>query len=257
LFGTRSNGFRIRIQFELARDQAALVFEGTMRLGVREVAAHLGVSESTVFHWVERDRLPATRIDGQFRFSPAAVYEWATARAFPITGDLFEERGGESATLALTEALQAGGVVTGLGGEDKQAVMAAAVERLHLPAHVNRGVILEMLLAREKLGSTGIGDGFAIPHVRDPIVLRVPQPQVTLYLLERQIEFGALDQRPVHTLFLAVTPTIKSHLLILSRLATVLHEEAVRTAILGRDPSRILSAIERAERVISVGGPGS
>jgi PTS system nitrogen regulatory IIA component len=226
-----------------------------MRLSVREVAAHLGVSENTVFQWVERERLPATQVDGQFRFSPAAVYEWATSRGVPIPGNLFEEHYLPVAVPPLTQALRVGGVVAGLRGDDKHAVMTAAVKELQLPSHVDRGVILQMLLAREKLGSTGIGAGFAIPHVRDPIVLRVQQAQVTLYLLERPIEFGAVDHLPVHTLFLAVTPTIKSHLVILSRLGTVLQDQNVRSVITGREaPDRILWAIEQVERKLN-GGP--
>ena len=226
-----------------------------MRLSVREVASHLGVSESTVFRWVEKDHLPATQVDGQFRFSPAAVYEWATSRGVPIPGNLFEEQTVSGGLPPLTQALRVGGVVAGLRGDDKLAVLTAAVEKLQLPAHVDRAVILHMLLAREKLGSTGIGAGFAIPHVRDPIVLHVPQPLVTLYLLERPIEFGAVDRLPVHTLFLAVTPTIKSHLVILSRLGTVLQDPAVRAAITDRAaPARIQAAIEQAERLLN-GGP--
>jgi PTS system nitrogen regulatory IIA component len=150
-------------------------------------------------------------------------------------------------------ALRAGGVVGGLRGEDKRAVITAAVERLQLPAHVDRAIVLEMLLAREKLGSTGVGEGFAIPHVRDPIVLRVPAPLVTLFLLDRPIDFGALDARPVHTLFVAITPTIKLHLLILSRLASVLHDGSVREAIRTREAAAIVAAIERTERGLDAG----
>src|SRR5437762_1279414 len=145
-----------------------------MRLGVKDVAERLGVPDRTVFHWVERDGLPATQVDGQFRFNPAAVYEWATSRGVPIPGNLFDEDGDHSPGKPLTRALRSGGVIPGLGGDDKQAVLRAAVDRLTLPPHADRGVILQMLLAREKLGSTGIGEGFAIPHVRNPIVLRVP-----------------------------------------------------------------------------------
>jgi PTS system nitrogen regulatory IIA component len=222
-----------------------------MRLSVREVAARLGVSEKTVFHWVERDGLPATQVDGQFRFSPAAVYEWATARGVPVAGNLFDDRPAPSAAPPFTQALRLGGVVAGLRGDDKQAVMTAAVEKLQLPPHADREVILQMLLAREKLGSTGIGEGFAIPHVRDPIVLRVPQPQVTLFLLDHPIEYGSIDHRPVHTLFLAVTPTIQSHLVILSRLGSILQDESARAAIARRAPAaEILAAIERAERTL-------
>ncbi len=219
-----------------------------MRLGVKDVADRLGVSERTVFQWVERGGLPATRVDGQFRFSPAAVYEWATSRGVPIPGNLLEEDRAESPDRPLTRALRAGGVVVGLKGNDKQGVLQAAVERLNLPPHADRGVILHMLLAREKMGSTGIGEGFAIPHVRNPIVLRVPEPLVTLFMLEHPIDFGAIDHRPVHSVFLAITPTTQSHLLILSRLAAVLQDAGVRRAFTARAaPQEVLGAIEKAE----------
>jgi PTS system nitrogen regulatory IIA component len=227
-----------------------------MRLGVKDVAQNLGVEEQIVFDWVDRQHLPATRIDGQFRFSPAAVYEWATARGIPIRGNLFRESGEALATGPLTRAVRAGGIVVGLHGRDKEAILRAAVERLELPPHADRGVILDMLLARERLGSTGVGAGFAIPHVRNPIVLRVGEPLVTLFLLDHPIDFGAADRGPVHSLFLVITPTIQMHLLTLSRLASVLHNAAVRTAIVERAPAAtILAAIERAESKLE-GNPG-
>ncbi len=218
-----------------------------MRLGVREVADRMGVSEDTVFRWVERERLPASRVDGQFRFSPAAVYEWATSRGVAIPGDLFA--GPSSASdLSFTRALRRGGIVAGLAGEDRQGVLRAAVDRLGLPAHADREVILQMLLARDKLGASAIGKGFAVPHVRNPVVLRVPEPMATLFLLERPIDFGALDRHPVHSLFLLITPTTRTHLVLLSRLATVLQDERVSEAIQARQPAEsILAEIERAE----------
>jgi len=218
-----------------------------MRLGVREVAERMGVSEDMVFRWVDRENLPASRVDGQFRFSPAAVYEWATSRGVPIAGDLFEESSAAPGA-PLAHALRRGGIVEGLKGDDRSAVLHAAVARLDLPAHADREVILNMLLARDKLGSSAIGRGFAVPHVRNPIVLRVTEPLATLFLLEHPIEFGALDRRPVHSLFLLITGTMHSHLMLLSRLASVLQDEGVCAAIEKRAPAReILAEVERAE----------
>ena len=229
-----------------------------MKLGVREVAAHMGVSENTVFRWVERDGLPATQVDGQFRFHPEAVYEWATELGLPVAGNLFGGSVGSSPAVApLTRAIRAGGIVAGLRGDDRRAVMAAAMERLPLPAHADRSVILQMLLARAKLGTVGVAEGFAIPHVRDPIVLRVAEPQVTLFLLEHPIEFDGRGRRPVHALFLIVTPTIRGHLLILSRIGTVLRDGTVRAAIKDRASAEsIIGAIETAEATLNgrVGG---
>ena len=224
-----------------------------MRLGVREVAERMDVSEDTVFRWVERDDLPASRVDGQFRFSPAAVYEWATSRGVPIGGDLFEDSSA-IVGLPLTQALRRGGIVEGLKGDDRSAVLSAAVAKLELPAHADREVILQMLLARDKLGSSAIGRGFAVPHVRNPIVLRVPEPLAALFLLEHPIEFGALDRHPVHALFLLITATTHAHLVLLSRLASVLQDDEVCAAIERRVPApAILARVERAEAKLDHG----
>ena len=59
-----------------------------------------------------------------------------------------------------------------------------------------REFLYQILLARESLGSTGIGDGVAIPHVRNPVVLHVSEPVVTLSFLETPIDFHALDGKP-------------------------------------------------------------
>ena len=213
----------------------------------------MGVSDDTVFRWVEREHLPASRVYGQFRFSPAALYEWATSRGVPIRGDLFEESAAVP-RLPFLQALRRGGVVAGLQGDDRKAVLRAAVDRLDLPLHADREVILHMLLARDKLGASAIGRGFAVPHVRNPIVLRVPEALATLFLLERPIDFGALDQHPVHSICLLITPTTQSHLVLLSRLATVLQDEQVCSTIERRAPAEeILAQVERAEMGLDPG----
>lgn len=220
-----------------------------MKLRVRDVAEMMGVSESEVFRWIERERLPASRFDGHFRLHPASVYEWATARGLPIHSDLF---GAQGEATPLVASLQRGGVIEGLRGDDREAVLRAAVARIHLPPHADREVILQMLLARERLGSSAVGRGIAIPHVRNPIVLRVVEPQATLCLLQRPIEFRAHDRVPVHALFLLISPTIQSHLTLLSRLASVLLEEGLCAAIASRRPAgEILQLMEQAELRLS------
>ena len=89
---------------------------------------------------------------------------------------------------------------------------------------MDREFLLQVLLAREALESTAIGDGIAIPHVRNPIVLHVPRPTVTLCFLERPVDFGALDGQPVQALFNLISPSVKGHLHLLSRIAFVLRD---------------------------------
>ena len=209
-----------------------------MQLSVREVAVLLQVSEKTVYRWIKDGTIPGYKVNEQYRFHRAEILEWATANKIRVSADILDE--GSVEVPSLSEALRAGGVVYRLGGVDKTAVLRALVEALRLPEEVDRELLFRVLAAREAMASTAIGEGVAIPHVRNPIVLHVPRPIVTLCFLERPVDFGALDGQPVHCLFSLVSPTVRAHLQLLSRLAfalsdpgfkAVIHAQAMREAI--------------------------
>ncbi len=209
-----------------------------MRLSMKDVVTRLGVTEKEVRRWVEQEGLPVSDIDGQLRFNAAAVFEWATERGIKLPASWIDDSSGIRAASAptLTEALGAGAILDELEANDRREALAAMIRAIELPRGVDREALLDILLAREALASTGIGDGIAIPHVRTPIVLRVKEPVLVLALLKRGIEFGAIDKKPVHAIFLLVSPTTRVHLQLLSRLGFVLQEKSVRAALL--DPTR-------------------
>ncbi|MDM7914161.1 MAG: PTS sugar transporter subunit IIA [Candidatus Eisenbacteria bacterium] len=186
----------------------------------------------------------------QHRFNRAELLEWATSRRLQVSPEIFEEPEEASrATLpTVGEALEAGGIHYRVGGTDKASVLKAVVDLMRLPDEVNRQFLHQVLLARESLGSTGIGDGFAIPHVRNPIVMHIPKPTVTLCFLENAIDFQAIDGKPVNVLFTIVSPAVRAHLHLLSRLAFALRDEAFRD-LLWRQGSReeILQAVRRVD----------
>ncbi len=224
-----------------------------MQLGVRDVAAQFGVADKVVLRWVDEESLPASKVDGQYRFNPSALFEWATARGMQIPPALFREpKNGDREVLPdLVEALRAGGVVRDIAGTDKRSVLAMLIEHLQLPRTVDRDGLLQIVMAREQLGSTGIGEGIAIPHVRNPIVLRVPKPMLLLGLLQQPIDYGAVDRKPVHSMFLVITPTTRSHLHILSRLGYILQDRGIRELLKSRAPSeRLLAAMAEVESKI-------
>jgi nitrogen PTS system EIIA component len=203
-----------------------------MQLTVRDVARLLAVNEKTVYRWVQQAALPGYRVNNQYRFNRAELLEWATANKIKVSVELFEEP--ESATVklgGLFEALKSGGVFYRIGGNDKASALRAVVENMRLPEEVDREFLLNVLLAREALASTGIGEGIAIPHVRNPIVLHVPNPTVTLCFLEKPVDFGAIDGQPVYCLFTIVSPTVRAHLQILSRLGFAFRDPAFKGAI--------------------------
>lgn len=224
-----------------------------MQLTVRDVAELLNISEKTVYRWIEERKLPGYRLSGQYRFHRAELLEWATANKIQVSPRIFEEsQAGAVALPKLSEALEAGGIFYRLTGADKESVLRSVVEHLRLPEGVDRQFLLQVLLAREALESTGIGEGIAIPHVRNPIVLHVDRPLVTLCFLEKPVEFGALDGQPVHALFTVVSPTVKAHLHLLSRIAFALRDAEFKALIqrqAGRD--EILAAARRISQRLS------
>jgi PTS system nitrogen regulatory IIA component len=111
-----------------------------------------------------------------------------------------------------------------------------------------------VLEAREAMGSTGIGDGIAIPHVRNPIVLHVDRPFVSLALLRHPVEFDAIDGQPVHALFIVVSPTVPVHLRILAQLGFLLRDDLLRDMLRQRvPPDSLLGRVELLEETRTTG----
>lgn len=206
-----------------------------MQLGVKDVAGFFNVSEKTVYRWVKQRKLPVYRVNDQYRFSRVELLEWATATRTGVTPQIMHEPEEAHVPLPrLDKALQAGGVHYRVCGTDKASVLRAVVHIMRLPEEVDRAFLYEVLLAREALGSTGIGDGIAIPHVRNPIVLHISRPMIALCFLDHQVDFGALDGQPVGILFTLISPTVRAHLHLLSKLAFALRDPGFKDVIMRR-----------------------
>jgi nitrogen PTS system EIIA component len=231
-----------------------------MQLSVKDAAVLLNVSEKTIYRWIKQEVIPAYRINEQFRFNRAELLEWATSRRIKISPNIFLEGELSSGLLpSLSDALKSGGVAYRVGGDDIPTVLRAIVDVLNLPEEVDREFLFQVLQARETLGSTGIGDGIAIPHVRNPVVLHVTKPSVTLCFLEHAIDFRAIDGQPVSTLFTLISPTVRAHLHMLSRLGFVLQNQGFRAALKAQaSRDELTKALSLAEADIPpAGGPKS
>ena len=221
-----------------------------MLMKASEVAALLHNDESEVLRWIKKEKLPATKVHGSYRINRVDLLEWATDHGIKVPPELFEAAQADVELPTLAQALEAGGVHCGVQGDDKLSVLRNVVNLLQLPLQMDPEFLLQVLLAREALGTTAIGDGIAIPHVRNPILLQnKPLPAISLCFLASPVDFGALDGLPVRILFMLTSPTVKVHLHLLSRLAYALHDQEFRgTLNLSCDPTAILEAARRLER---------
>jgi len=226
-----------------------------MTLTVKDVARLLSVSEKTVYRWISQGTLPAYQVHEQYRFNRAEILEWATSQKIPVSPEIFAEPETNGVPMpSLFEALQNGGVNYRVVGDDKWSVLKNVVQLMQLPEEVDRDFLYRVLVAREELSSTGIGDGIAIPHVRNPVVLHISKPMVTLFFLEHPIDFGAIDGQPVYALFMLISPTVRAHLHLISRLAFSLRDPAFCEVIQKQGlRDDILNAAKKVEEMLISG----
>jgi nitrogen PTS system EIIA component len=128
--------------------------------------------------------------------------------------------------MSLTDLLAPNAVIPALKvTSKKQAIQELAAQAGHLIGH-NERTIAEILLQREKLGSTGVGAGIAIPHGKLPNLAKLFG---MFARLERPIDFEALDGQPVDLIFLLLAPEAAGadHLKALARVARLLRDPDV------------------------------
>ncbi len=203
-----------------------------MMLDVKEVARIFSVSEKTIYRWISKNEIPAYKIGEVYRFNRVELMEWANGKKISVSCEIFDEKSDSPSTMpSLAEAIEAGGIYYRVQGVDKESVIKYIVNIMRLPEDIDREFLAGALIARENLGSTAIGDSVAIPHVRNPNVFHISQPILALCFLDQPIDFGAIDGKPVDTVFTIITHTVRSHLHILSRLSYALQQSNVRRAI--------------------------
>jgi PTS system nitrogen regulatory IIA component len=99
--------------------------------------------------------------------------------------------------------LNEGLIIPDLVAQEREAVLEELVGRLKLAKKISHDKDLyEKLVQREKLGSTAIGDGIAIPHCK---LKEVESPILALAVSKKGVHFDALDGKPTHIFFLVVS----------------------------------------------------
>jgi PTS system nitrogen regulatory IIA component len=223
-----------------------------MQLNSGQAAKLLNVSAERFQRWVDEGRIPCSMVNDRPRFNQSELLEWASAQGIAAKPHALDgAAAGPGRGPLLSEALRLGGIAHGVQAKDKQGALKAALKALKLPKGADRELLLGILSAREALGSTAVGEGVAIPHVRTPVILDVKRPWAGLCFLEQGVDFGAADGKPVHTLFVLIVPTLRTHLGLLASLGLLLQDPGFAAALKERPSAeRILQRCREAEQAM-------
>ncbi len=149
--------------------------------------------------------------------------------------------------MGLDDLLRPEGVINNLRATCKrdalQSLADAASPLVGRPA----SEIVETLLEREQLGSTGVGDGVALPHGKMEGLNKIVG---VLARLETPVSFDAVDDQPVDLVFMLLAPAnaTAAHLKALAKVSRLLRDGDARSALRGADTAEALYAIATAEQ---------
>jgi nitrogen PTS system EIIA component len=144
--------------------------------------------------------------------------------------------------MPLTDLVAPNAILPALKVNNKKQVLQELAARAAALTGQNEKTIFDTLMQREKLGSTAVGSGIAIPHGKLPTLTRL----FGLFArLDRAVDFEALDGQPVDLIFLLLAPegAGADHLKALARVARLLRDSAVADKLRASQDAEALYAV--------------
>ena len=136
----------------------------------------------------------------------------------------------------------------GLEGRSKDEIIDAMVDLVaHSPKVVDKEKVRAAIFEREKIMSTGVGNGFAIPHGKTDAVTDIV---AAFAVTQEPIDYDSLDEKPVRLVFLLVgmNNMVGPHIKLLSRISRLMNKEEFRNRLLAvTTPAEILELFKQEE----------
>jgi mannitol/fructose-specific phosphotransferase system IIA component (Ntr-type) len=133
--------------------------------------------------------------------------------------------------MKIQQPVRAENVFLDLEAQELGQALDEVAQRIAPIAGLETTVVVRELMEREKLGSTSVGDGFAIPHCK---IHDLKEIVVSLARFREPVEFAATDEQPIRFLFVVLSPPDQpaAHLQVLSQIARVLKGPQLRASLL-------------------------
>ncbi len=148
--------------------------------------------------------------------------------------------------ISLSAMIRSGGVHYNVSGSRPEQVFSDLASRVSLPPAVSKGVFLTGLIERERLMTTAVGNGIALPHPRTPLISDRGDERVYVCFLDKPVNFESLDGKPVYALFVLLSADSQTHLRTLSQLSYLFQQEEFRSFLRKKpDTEELIDAIQK------------
>lgn len=212
-----------------------------------EVAEYLQLSEKSVLRMCQKGGIPGAKIASQWRFMRTVIRDWLAGQmqTMPST-ELTAIAQHSKNSLSIHELMRPEFIISDLKAGPKEYVLKQLVDPMIRSSFARQPQqLLDSLIERERMMTTAIGHGIAIPHPRKPIEGMFPEPAVVLGICPEGVTFEALDDRLVHLFFVICSTKEDIHLQLMAKVSWLCRKEDIVTAL-----SRAKSKTEVSEIII-------
>jgi PTS system nitrogen regulatory IIA component len=148
--------------------------------------------------------------------------------------------------MEIADLINTESVVANLKATSKKQALQDLAKRASEVTGLHERAIFDVLMERERLGTTGVGNGIAIPHGKMPSLEKL---YGVFARLEKPVDFDAIDEQPVDLIFLLLAPESAGadHLKALARVSRLLRDQGVCEKLRGADDPEALYALLTTE----------
>ena len=193
-------------------------------LTLNEVAAYLKVAEKTIHRMVKKGEIPCFKVASQWRFKKSGIDEWLRSKMQTAPSDELTALLEDSPEMVPFSRLTSPEMILeNIKPGNKEEILRQLIQPLLKSGFLEKeDFFLKKLLDRENMISTGIGNGLALPHIRNPQENETTIPAVVIGRCGPGVDFNSLDGEKTHLFFLIFTNSIKVHLRLTSRINRIL-----------------------------------
>lgn len=224
-----------------------------MRLA--EVARYLQLAEKTVLRMVQRGEIPAVKIASQWRFMRPVIRDWLAAQMQTMSSSQLESLASkEKPILPLHEVLRSDLMVFKIAPGPKETILKKLVSPLRKIGFArDTTILLQSLIERERMMTTAVGHGIAVPHPRKPVAGMFAEPAVVLGVCPKGTNFEAVDDKLVHLFFLICATREEIHLQLMAKVSWFVRQEKIMSELRqASSKSRAIEIINKASQELDI-----
>ncbi len=218
-----------------------------------EVASYLKIAEKTVSRMITRGEIPCTKVASQWRFMKSMIDDWLISRMNVVPqNDLAKILENPEGLIPFTRLTSEELILDNLKPGSKKDILSQLIVPL-----VNQEIIedaddfLRKLLTREKMVTTGIGRGVAIPHLRHPKENPGGGPRMVVGICKAGTDYESMDGKLTHLFFLLVSDSEVVHLRVLAKLNQILREADFVARLTNAKKTDVLPILVEGEKLFN------